>query len=510
MDEKTLTLCFTSDLHAHIYPTDYVSQSERDIGLFKCCNRFEKDGDTLVIDGGDLLQGSPLGAFCHDAAGDAGAFARIMNRCGYDYVTLGNHDFNFGMPYLDSYLSGLHARCLCENIVDMEGGVRFPACVHTLKNGLRVGLVGITTDYVNIWERPEHLAGVRVVRPVEAARRALERLRGKADLTVCVYHGGFERDLSTGRPLSQSTENMAYHICQELDFDILLTGHQHMSVPGQFLFGTYVAQPADSGREFIRIRAVVNGPEKSFFSETIPAGGACDPVLLADFSEMEQGAQTWLNQVVGRLSRPLQPEEPLHMASRGSALADFFNGVQLAASGAQLSATSLANGIAGLPQVVRRRDVLTAYPYTNTLAVLRITGAVLRQAMERSAEYFDLDAEGRLVVSRRFLQPKVEHYNYDYYAGVTYKIDVSRPLGQRVTELYRQGVPIMDGDEFTICLNSYRASGTGGYDCYLGCPVLREIGTEMADLMLDYFRQRPEIPVDGQAGFAVVGGAEKR
>ena len=154
--------------------------------------------------------------------------------------------------------------------------------------------------------------------------------------------------------------------------------------------------------------------------------------------------------------------------------------------------------------------MLTAYPYTNTLAVLRITGAVLRQAMERSAEYFDLDAEGRLVVSRRFLQPKVEHYNYDYYAGVTYKIDVSRPLGQRVTELYRQGVPIMDGDEFTICLNSYRASGTGGYDCYLGCPVLREIGTEMADLMLDYFRQRPEIPVDGQAGFAVVGGAEKR
>lgn len=64
MESKKLTIFFTSDLHAYIYPTDYRSREERDIGLFKCASRFTRDGNTLIIDGGDLLQGSPLGAFC--------------------------------------------------------------------------------------------------------------------------------------------------------------------------------------------------------------------------------------------------------------------------------------------------------------------------------------------------------------------------------------------------------------------------------------------------------------
>ena len=486
--EKKLRIYFTSDLHGYIYPTDYRSREERDIGLFKCANRFEKDGNTLIIDGGDLLQGSPLGAFCHDTIGSAADFAEIMNRCGYDYVTLGNHDFNYGMPYLDTYLNALRARCVCENVRWDGAGVRFPARIHTLENGLRVGIVGIVTDYVNIWERPEHLEGVAITDPIPAAREALERLRGQVDVTVCIYHGGFERDLNTGRVLSTTHENVAYRLCQELDFDILLTGHQHMTVPGQMLCGTFVVQPTDRGQEFVRIDAAIDEKEKHFTSETLRAGGVCRPEWLVEFAGMERGAQDWLDQVVGRLSRPLIPDTPLRMAAEGSGLPDLFNAVQLWASGAQLSAASLANDVAGLPETVRRRDLLIAYPYTNTLAVLEITGAVLRQAMERSAEYFTRNGDGTLRVSDCFLEPKVEHYNYDYYAGVWYVFDISRPVGQRVTELTVGGRPVGEDDRFTICLNSYRASGTGGYDCYVGCPVVREIGTEMSDLILDYFK----------------------
>ena len=81
------------------------------------------------------------------------------------------------------------------------------------------------------------------------------------------------------------------------------------------------------------------------------------------------------------------------MAANGTPLADLFNTVQLAASGAQISVTSLANDAAGLPQTVRRRDILNAYPYTNTLTILQITGAVLRRAMERrESEFFSIRA----------------------------------------------------------------------------------------------------------------------
>ena len=504
METKRFTIYFTSDLHGYIYPTDYRSREARDIGLFKCASQFHKDGNTLIIDGGDILQGSPLGAFCHDTLGDASRFAEMMNCCGYDYVTLGNHDFNYGMSYLDTYLNALRARCVCENVRWDDAGVRFPARIHTLENGLRIGIVGIVTDYVNIWERPEHLSGITISDPLLAARAALETMRGQVDITLGIYHGGFERDLATGRVLSATHENVAYRLCQELDFDILLTGHQHMTVHSQTLNGTFVVQPADRGQEFLRVEAAVSGTEKRFTSETISAGGDCRREWLEEFAGMEHGAQNWLDQVVGHLPRPLQPDTPLHMAAEGSGLPDLFNAVQLWASGAQLSAASLANDVAGLPQVVRRRDLLIAYPYTNTLSVLQITGAVLRQALERSAEYFTRNDDGSLRVSDCFLEPKVEHYNYDYYAGVSYTYDISRPVGQRVTSLTVAGTPVKADDVFTICLNSYRASGTGGYGCYVGCPVVREIGTEMSDLLLEYFKQYGDVMPDIHSNFRVL------
>ena len=505
MEAKRLQIYFTSDMHAHIYPTDYHSSEEREIGLFKCANRFHKDGNTLIIDGGDILQGSPLGAFCHDSMQNAKVFADMMNRCGYDYVTLGNHDFNFGTAYLDTYLDALQARCVCQNALRADTGeVRFPSRIHELENGLRIGIVGIVTDHINVWERPEHLTGIAITDPLPAAKAALEELREKADITVCVYHGGFERDLTSGRELSRSTENIAYRICQDLDFDILLTGHQHMSIPGQTVAGTFVVQPTDAGREFISLQVMVSDSHKSFTSQSVPAGGECAAELLDEFASMERGAQTWLDEVVGHLDRPLLPAPPLIMAAEGSDIADFFNEVQLSQSGAQLSASSLANEVAGMPQTVRRRDVLTAYPYTNTLTVLEVTGAVLREAMERSAAYFDLDEAGRLCVSYQFLKPKIEHYNYDYYAGVDYTVNVSKPVGQRITELRYQGRPVADGDKFTICLNSYRASGAGGYACYTDCPVLREINTEMSDLILEFFKSSPTLSLERRSSYVVI------
>lgn len=349
------------------------------------------------------------------------------------------------------------------------------------------------TDYVNIWERPEHLSGITIEDPLPAAASALAALKGNVDLTVCVYHGGFERDLSSGRTLSATSENAAYRICQELDFDILLTGHQHMSVPGQMVQGTFVVQPSDKGQEFLKVEAAVSDDGAQFSSRTIHAGGPCRPEWLAEFSGMERGAQDWLDEVVGHLPEPMTIDTPLRMAAYGNPLADLFNTVQLLASGAQISVTSLANDPAGLPQTVRRRDILNAYPYTNTLTVMQITGAVLRRAMERSAEYFTKGEDGSLAISDAFLKPKVEHYNYDYYAGVHYVFDCGMPVGHRVTELRVNGVPVADEDVFTACLSSYRASGTGGYDCYSSCPVLREIGTEMSDLLLDFFKD-PNAP----------------
>ena len=464
MAKQDITIYYTSDLHGHFYPTTYGDKTQRALGLFRCAPGFVKTPNTLVIDGGDTLQGSPFTAYCVKELRSARPVAEIMNRCGYDVVTLGNHDFNYGADYLREYLTQGNFACVCENLKDETGKSIFPRLVKVMENGLRVGIVGIVTDHVNIWEKPENLAGVQVTSPLE-------------------------RDLRTGRLLSSSGENIAYQLCQELDFDILLTGHQHLSLPGRLLHGTFALQCADNGREYHRLEVSVQDGKPVIRSQAVAAQAPPDPELMQAFSGLEAQVQHWLDQSVGSLPYPLHTASHLQMAACGSDIAKLFSDVQLRASGAQLSAVSLANEVMGFGESVTRRNILASYPYSNTLMVLEITGATLRAAMERSAAYFDLDERGCLTISETFLLPKVEHYNYDYYAGVEYRMDVTKPVGERVVLLQYQGKPVQPTDVFSICMSNYRASGAGGYEMYTGCRVLREIQRDMSDLIMEYFER---------------------
>lgn len=490
---KKISLYFTSDLHGYFYPTTYADRNKLDLGLFKCANRFKKDGNTLLIDGGDILQGSAFTSYCQSVNKSSRPIAELMNRCGYDFVTPGNHDFNYGMDYLNSYLDALNARCVCQNLLTESGQTPYPFQIRTMKNGVRVGIVGIVTDYVTVWEKPENLKGIRITDPFEAAKNALEEMRGKADVTVCVYHGGFERDLETGATLTNTSENIACRICEELEYDVLLTGHQHMSVPGRLLHGTFTLQPAENGREFHLLEiALDEAGHKTITSERFAAGGACDAAICEAFQDLEDRVQRWLDETVGYMERDLLPEGRIRMASHGNGIAAFLNRIQLHFSGAQVSAVSLANDVSGLNKTVTRRNILSTYPYPNSLVVIEITGAMLRAAIERSAEYFSLDG-GRLRISDVFLKPKVEHYNYDYFAGVCYRIDVTRPVGSRVVELTREGRAVEDDDLLSICVNNYRSSGAGGYPMYPKGRVLREINRNMSDLIMEYFALFPRI-----------------
>ena len=494
--EKELTIFFTSDLHGYFSPLNYAAGTPADTGAANCMAQFQNDGNTLILDGGDTLQGSPLVYYLHKNGLDApGISAAVMNCAGYDFFTLGNHDFNYGTQVLSRYIKAMDAYCLCANVTGLEG-VRETAVV-TMKNGLRVGLTGIVTHHINIWERPENLAGITVSEPLPAARRALEALREQgADITVCIYHGGFESDLDTGAQLSESDENQGYRLCRELDFDILLTGHQHLAIPPRKLFRTVICQTPDKGRRFARLEVRVWEGKVTAQGSLENAGGVTNREAAAILKPLDQAAGQWLDTPVGHLDMPLLPEEPVKMAAEGSCIANFFNQVQLAASGADISCTSLGNEVKGFHRDVTVRDVVATYIYPNTLQTLRVDRAVLKQALERCASYFSLREDGGLEVSQEFLKPKVEHYNYDYFSGIEVTMDVRRPLGQRVTSIRYQGRELPPEQSLTLCMNNYRASGTGGYGCYRTCGKVKEQPTEISELIMDYVLEHGDIQVD--------------
>ena len=494
MDPK-LTIYFTSDTHGYLYPTNFCDMQPHPMGLFSM--RFPKDGNTLVIDGGDTVQGSPLTYYCH-VNGVMPPVAQALNDRGYDYVTLGNHDFNYGPEYLKSYLDALNARCLCANVRDARGRLPvFPCAVHTLENGLRVGLVGIVTNWVNRWEKRENLKDLTVSDPLAAARRAIEDMQ--CDVLVGIYHGGIERDLETGRLLSDTDENIACRLCEELPFDLLLTGHQHIALENGAWHGVHIVQTPCNAAAYVKVTMDEN---KRFTSELCPVPDH------AELSEAERrlfdDLNAWLDRPVGHLSRAIWPEEHLKMALEGSPIADFFNRVQLDASGADVSCAALANSVRGFDSAVTVRDVVASYVYSNTLAVLDVTGDILRQALEQCASYFAVSADGGVSISPHFLEPKEAHYNYDYFEGVTYAFDLSKPVGQRVTALCKDGRPIQPGDHLSLCMCDYRATGAGDFDFYRSCPHLKDIQTDISELILDYLRTHDVIDIPEEHAYKVI------
>ena len=510
MQERTLTIRFTSDTHGYLYPTTYADAGNAPLGLMRLAAEFPHDGNTLLLDGGDSIQGSPLTTLYHrlsegerrDCVADdrygTHPIAAMMNLAGYQFVTLGNHDFNNGLSALADYLDNLDALCLCANIRDRAGRLPIaPYAIHRLQNGLRVGLVGACTHYVSRWENPATVAELVIEDPVRCAAEALAAVRDRCDVTVLLYHGGFECDLDTGERLTKSEENQACRICRELDFDLVLTGHQHIPLAGRRFGNSYVVQPGYRAPHACAVTVTVaEDGTKRIESRLLPAGRAPLPEAAELLMPLERRVQRWLDEPAGTLDRALDVGDPLTRAREGSLLANFINTVLLDASGAQIASCSLGNDACGLPERVTVRDVVAAYVYTNTLLVLRLTGATLRRYVERTAAYFALDEHGALRVSDDFLRPKVQHYNYEFLCGMDYVIDVRRPAGDRVVSMKRNGREIEDGDEVSVCVSSYRACGTGGYEMLLGQRVERDIQQDVRDLIIRYILDHPNIRVD--------------
>lgn len=498
-----MRIIFTSDTHGSVYPINYAKKSQENLGLFAIAAQIKKDDNTLVMDGGDSLQGTPLVTYYreHMEEYDFHPVAEGFNAMGLDYYTLGNHDFNFGYDVILDYVRHMKAALISCNVVDKKGELGIQRhVIHTMPDGTRVGITAAVTGYVNVWEKKENLEYLEVRDPVESLKKELAELKPISDITVCIYHGGFEEDLATGRRLSDTRENEACRIAREMDFDILLTGHQHIPVKGVVIEGTYGVQPSDKARMYCELTVNRRNDGLDITSDLVGIekdSPRCAEIIKehAFMEELNKALDKWLDEPIGCLEKEIQPEEKLYAALHGSKVASIFNQVELDYTGADFACTSLSNDPLGLKKDITVRDVLGIYQFANVVVVKTVTKAVLKEALERCAQYFDYDAStGKVSISNIFLQPKVEHYNYDYYAGLEYSFDLTRPVGDRVVTLRKlDGTELKDDATYTLVTSDYRATGTGGYECIGKCPVYRSYSDEMPDLLMDFIRRNSPV-----------------
>lgn len=491
-----LKIYFTSDVHGYIYPTDYRDTSFKNQGYINIINSFEKDDNTIIIDGGDTIQGSPFTTYLSKQEFANHPLAQVLNEGAYDYYILGNHDFNYGEEYLLKFINQFKGKSLAANVLyAKKPDLIHPFSIHKLKNGLEVAILGVTTDFINIWESEKTLKNFEINNTYKAVEDIIKELP-RHDILLGVYHGGFEYDLETGKKLADTSENIAYKLSQDFPFDILLTGHQHQPIIEEKINNTYIAQTPANGEKFVEINLNYENEKivdfKGELKSPQPEG---HPELSLKLLAWETQVQTWLDRPIGSLDVELIPSDHLYMALNGCLLANFFNQIQLEISKADISCTSMANSLKGFNKEVTVRDVVSTYVYPNTLVVKKISGEILKKGLEKSATYFNVDDE-TIKIPDDFLKPKVSHYNYDYFSNIKYVFDLSKPIGKRVTSIKFNNKEVMPDDTFTLVMNNYRASGTGGYEFYRECETVDEILIDMSEIIINYFEEHKNAVVD--------------
>lgn len=508
MKKMNLIILETSDVHGNVYPINYGTNNEADLGLGKIASLVKKErvnnDHVLLIDNGDLIQGTPLTYhYARINHKRPNPMILLANELQYDAAVFGNHEFNYGKEILANAVKESNFPWMSANIINKESGEPYYGQPYVIKelDGLKVGILGLTTPYIPNWEQPENIEGIEFADAAVVAKKWVAFLRNEknVDIVIVSYHGGFERDLETGEPTEVLTgENQGYQICQEVEgIDVLLTGHQHRQIAGNKVNGVIVVQPGNNGIALGKVSLQLenqNGKWKCVAktSELIPVTGVeADRELLDKVREYENETQDWLDQPIGKIEGDMVVNDPMQIRMGDSALIEFINHVQMEIAGVDISNTALFdNQSPGLTEHVTMRDVVSNYIYPNTLKVIRITGKDMKEGLERSASYFKQYDGGEVEVNPSFTKPKPQHFNYDMWEGIEYIIDIRKPIGERIVKLEYKGSPIDLNGEYDVVMNNYRAGGGGDYFMYKDKPVIKDIPTDVSELIANYILEK--------------------
>lgn len=509
-DRVQITILSTTDLHGNIDPIDYYTNKPDNRGLAKIATlikRLRKENpNSLLIDSGDTIQGSPLESF-HGRKNNqpTDPMMLVMNSLHYDAMAVGNHEYNFGLKVLEKARSEANFPWLSANTYDVaKQRPHYKPYIVKEVAGVKIGVLGLTTPGVPNWDNPPNYAGLEFHEPVSEARKwvAVLRDREKVDVVAIAMHMGLGEDLRTGEvsPGQVPHENEAIAIAQQVPgVDVIFMGHTHREVPSLYINGVLLTQANYWGKHLARadlyLQKNASGGWRVYAksARTLPTDDRVEPdpdvVKLAQPYDKE--TQEWLARVIGQSAEELTAKDARF---RDTAILDLIQKVQLDAGKADVSMVASFNSEARIAKgPVTVRDIAGLYVYENTLVVLEVTGQQLKDALEHSAKYFKAYVPGK--PASDLVDEKIPAYNFDIAEGVTYDLDISKPAGQRIQNLRFRGQPLSPTRKLRLATNNYRVNGGGGYTMYANAPVVYKSSEEIRELIIDWVERNKTVPV---------------
>lgn len=520
----------TTDIHSNLLDFDYYKdQPTEQFGLVRTAtlikNAEEEAPNSVLVDNGDLIQGSPLADYMaargiHD--GESHPAHTLMNTMGYTVGNFGNHEFNFGLDYLEQAIAGAEFPYVNANVMDATTGLNYfnPYIIVDTPvidregnpQNIKIGYIGFVPPQIMIWDKPNLTGKVTVNDITETARKFVPEMKAEgADIIIAIPHSGFSQE-----PYKAMAENSVYYLSEVPGIDAILFGHSHgvfpsasfADIPGVdiekgTINGIPAVMPGQWGDHLGVVDLVLNDDEGRW--KVVDAQSEARPIfdkasrqalverdedLAALIREPHAETREFVGQQIGKASDNMysylaliqsDPTVQIVNDAQTDYTRHFIQGdpdleeIPVLSAAAPFKAGGRKNAPHDFVEVEQGdltfRNAADLYLYPNTLAVVKLTGADVVEWLECSAGMFNQIDPNNPEPQYLLNWEGFRTYNFDTISGVDYEIDLTEPAkydvdcqvinpdANRVKSVTYNGKPIDPKAPFLVATNNYRAYG---------------------------------------------------
>lgn len=525
--ETRVVILATSDMHGNIWGYSYENNEETtNNGMARMYSYISKvrEEEPLVflIDGGDEIQGTILTDDISSKTPEAPhPVMEAMNYMGYDAMTLGNHEFDWGVDAMLKITGQAAFPVLAENARGADGKpVTGQGWTIIERGGVKLAVIGVVTPDVPIWDGQEEGVGAVTFEAADAAvKRAVAEIGDKADLIMVSAHMGeyaeYDEDSGSDSAIRIAEENTG--------IDILQVAHMHITVNDEHN-AIPTAGVRNAGREIARFDVTLDGNRRITdiqvsivdMADYEPSAEIRDIPLVKETHEQaiqyisgggDGDGDGGSAEPLGSTTAKFQPENEIRGLPEGrlrdTAVIDLILKVQLENSGADVTSCSLFRDTSDLPAgEITYKNIFDIYMYDNTLCRMTVTGRELKNYMEWAVECYNQWLPGDINIS---FDPDCPGYLHDIFGGVEYEVDLSRPKGERIQNVMFRGAPLADDETLTLAVNSYRyASFIKPLNLAAGKRDW-ESSRSVRDMIVDYFAEHSPVAPETDGNWRITG-----
>ncbi|PQJ45008.1 2',3'-cyclic-nucleotide 2'-phosphodiesterase [Vibrio campbellii] len=485
-DTIKLRIIETTDIHTNVMDYDYYKdQPSQQIGLSRAATLVkqarEEAVNSVLVDNGDLIQGSPMGDYMAAKginAGEIHPVYKAMNQLDYDVGNIGNHEFNYGLEFLKNSIDGANFPYVSANVFDKKTGEHYfkPYLIktHTFKDTdgqsheIKVGYIGFVPPQIMVWDKKNLEGKVFAEDITETAKKLVPQMKKEgADVIVAIPHSGISTD-----PYKLGAENSVYYLTEVEGIDAIAFGHSHAVFPGK---NFAKLQGVDNAKGTINgVTAVMPGrwgshvglmdlmlKEKDGKWQVVEGQSEARPIFdkankksLAEADkgivnalvDDHKGTREFVNQPIGKANDVMysflalvQDDPTIQIVNL--AQKDYverfiqgdpdLEGIPVLSAAAPFKVGGRKDDPNGFTEVesgqLTFRNAADLYLYPNTLVAMKVKGKEVHEWLECSAGQFNHIDVNSTQPQSLINWDNFRTYNFDVIDGVNYQIDVTQP-----------------------------------------------------------------------------------